>query len=95
MQLFEVRFSAYRQNEPGKATIGSSLTSGLTTTLDGHKVSSTPDSDLGRVIIDVPKGIHTITAKIGYTPVRLFSDFLTLASIFVLIKLFLYARRHS
>lgn len=68
---------------------------GLTTTLDGHKVSSTPDSDLGRVIIDVPKGIHTITAKIGYTPVRLFSDFLTLASIFVLIKLFLYARRHS
>jgi len=68
---------------------------GLTTTLDGKKISSSPDTDLGRVIIDVPKGIHTITAKIGYTPVRLFSDFLTLASIFVLIKLFLYARRHS
>ena len=68
---------------------------GLTTTLDGHKVSSTPDSDLGRVIIDVPKGVHTVTAKIGYTPIRLVSDLLTLASIIVILKLTLYARRHS
>lgn len=31
MKQFEVTFSVYRQNEPGKATIGSSLTSGLKT----------------------------------------------------------------
>ena len=33
MKQFEVTFSVYRQNEPGKATIGSSLTSGLKTTV--------------------------------------------------------------
>ena len=44
MPLFEVRFSVYRQNEPGKATIGSSLTSGLTTTIQaaGLKVRHMP-----------------------------------------------------
>lgn len=38
MPLFEVRFSVYRQNEPGKATIGSSLTSGLTTTVQANSM---------------------------------------------------------
>jgi hypothetical protein len=33
MRQFEVTFSIYRQNEPGKAIIGSSLTSGLKTTV--------------------------------------------------------------
>ena len=33
MPLFEIRFSVYSQNEPGKATIGSSLTAGLTATI--------------------------------------------------------------
>lgn len=31
MKQFEVTFSVYRQNDPGKATIGNSLTSGLKT----------------------------------------------------------------
>lgn len=39
MPLFEIRFSVYRQNEPGKATIGSSLTSDLTTTIQANNVS--------------------------------------------------------
>ncbi|NTV70409.1 MAG: hypothetical protein HGA71_09710 [Azonexaceae bacterium] len=38
MPLFEVRFSIYRQNEPGKATIGSSLTSGLKTTIQANNM---------------------------------------------------------
>jgi hypothetical protein len=33
MKQFEVTFSVYRQNEPGKAIIGSSLTSNLKTTV--------------------------------------------------------------
>jgi len=33
MKQFEVTFSVYRQYEPGKATIGSSLTSNLKTTV--------------------------------------------------------------
>lgn len=39
MRQFEVRFSVYRQNDPGKATIGSSLTSGLTTTIQAINMS--------------------------------------------------------
>lgn len=38
MPLFEVRFSVYRQNEPGKATISSSLTSGLKTIVQANNV---------------------------------------------------------
>jgi hypothetical protein len=67
---------------------------GLVTKVDGKKVETTPDIDLGRVIVDVPTGLHTVSAKIGYTAVRLFSDIITLASIYILIRLTLYARRN-
>ncbi|HOX96126.1 MAG TPA: glycosyltransferase family 39 protein [Candidatus Woesebacteria bacterium] len=67
---------------------------GLVTKMDGHKVTSAYDPDLGRVIITVPQGTHSLYAKIGYTPIRLFSDLLTLSSIFILLRLALYARRH-
>lgn len=50
MPLFEIRFSVYRQNEPGKATIGSSLTSGLTTTIQAKNVSQ------ARAIIEAQYG---------------------------------------
>jgi hypothetical protein len=68
---------------------------GLSTKVDGKKVTTTPDKDLGRVIFDLPSGIHTVTAKIGYTPVRLLSDIISLLSLFILLRLFVYARRHS
>lgn len=38
MPLFEVTFSIYRQNEPGKATIGSTLTSSLKTTIEARNM---------------------------------------------------------
>ncbi|WP_265949773.1 hypothetical protein [Dechloromonas sp. A34] len=38
MKQFEVTFSVYRQYEPGKATIGSSLTSGLKTTIQANNM---------------------------------------------------------
>jgi len=66
---------------------------GLVTKVDNKKVTTTYDTDLGRVIIDLPEGKHSVSAKIGYTPVRLISDLITLASIFVLIKLTQHARR--
>jgi hypothetical protein len=39
MQRYEVIFSVYRQNEPGKALIGSSLTTDLKTTIEARNVS--------------------------------------------------------
>jgi len=68
---------------------------GLVTKVDNKTVVSTPDKDLGRVIIDVPSGTHTVSARIGYTATRLFSDFITLISLAILIKLVLYARKQS
>lgn len=67
---------------------------GLKTRVDGKVVVTTPDKFLGRVIVDLSQGVHTVSAKIGYTKVRLFSDIISLISIIVLIKLTLYARRH-
>lgn len=68
---------------------------GLKTKVDGKVVVTTPDKFLGRVIVDLPQGIHTVSAKIGYTKIRLFSDLITLISIIILIKIIFYARRHS
>lgn len=39
MQRYEVMFSVYRQNEPGKATIGSSLTTNLKTVIEAPNYS--------------------------------------------------------
>jgi len=66
---------------------------GLVTKVDGKKVTTTHD-ELGRVNVDLTEGNHTVSAKIGYTPIRLLSDLTTLASILILIKLAQHARRH-
>lgn len=68
---------------------------GLTTKVDGKTVSTTPDKFFGRVIVDLTGGIHTVSTKIGYTKIRLFSDMITLISLIILVKLTLYARRQS
>jgi len=39
MQRYEVTFSVYRVNEPGKAAIGSSLTSNLKTIVEARCLS--------------------------------------------------------
>lgn len=50
MPLFEVKFSVYRQYETGKATIGSSLTSDLKTTIQANNLSQ------ARAMIDAQYG---------------------------------------
>ena len=39
MPRYEVTFSVYRVNEPGKATIGSSLTSNMKTVVEARNLS--------------------------------------------------------
>ena len=68
---------------------------GLTTKVDGTKVSTEIDPDLGRVVVTVTQGVHHIESKIGYTAVRLFSDLLTLFSSLLLFKLISDDRKHS
>lgn len=68
---------------------------GLVTKIDNKKVTSTYDSELGRVTLIVPEGTHSVYAKVGYTKIRFFSDILTLVSFIILIRLILYARRKS
>ncbi|KKT49645.1 MAG: hypothetical protein UW41_C0003G0012 [Candidatus Collierbacteria bacterium GW2011_GWC2_44_18] len=60
---------------------------GLTTKIDGKKVFTEIDPDLGRVVVTVNQGVHSVWSKIGYTTVRLLSDLLTLFSTLILIKL--------
>ncbi len=66
---------------------------GLVTKVDGRKVKTEIDEDLGRVIVNVTQGIHHVEAKIGYTAVRLFSDLFTLLSLLILIKLIAHDRK--
>jgi len=89
-----IQFEANVSSPSAKIMIPLFTFPGLVTKVDGQKVVTIPDTDLGRVLVDVPGGTHSVSAKIGYTPVRLFSDIITLASIFILIRLILYARRH-
>jgi len=65
---------------------------GLNTEVDGKKVKTEIDPDLGRVVVSLDQGNHYIYSKIGYTPVRFASDLITLFSIILLIKLFRHDR---
>ena len=67
----------------------------LTIKLDGKKIKTTYDQDLGRVMVDLTSGKHKISAKIGLTPIRFISDILTLVSIYVLIRIAKNARNQS
>jgi len=68
---------------------------GIITKVDGQKIANTYDPDLGRVTINLEKGIHSISTQIGNTPVRTISDILTLISLLVLIKIVQHAIRHA
>lgn len=90
-----LKFEANVSSSPAQVMLPLFTYPGLTTKVDGKIVSTTPDKFLGRVIVDLPYGLHSVSAKIGYTKVRLFSDMITFISILILIKLTLYARRQS
>ncbi len=68
---------------------------GLVTKVDGQKVTTTPDADLGRVLVPVSQGVHFVEAHIGYTTVRLVSDLISLFSLVLLLKLTYDARKHT
>ena len=89
-----MKFNAIVSTPQAKVTLPLLTFEGLTTKVDGKKVTTTHD-ELGRVIVDLTEGNHTVFAKIGYTPIRLLSDLTTLASILILIKLAQYARRRT
>ena len=89
-----MKFNAIVSPPQAKVTLPLLTFEGLTTKVDGKKVTTTHD-ELGRVIVDLTEGNHTVFAKIGYTPIRLLSDLTTLASILILIKLAQYARRRT
>ena len=89
-----MKFNAIVSTPQAKVTLPLLTFEGLTTRVDGKKVTTTHD-ELGRVIVDLTEGNHTVFAKIGYTPIRLLSDLTTLASILILIKLAQYARRRT
>jgi hypothetical protein len=58
MQRFEVMFSIYRQNEPGKALIGNSLTTHLKTIIEA------PNHSQAKAMIEAQYGkncsVHSI-----------------------------------
>ncbi|MFZ3069193.1 MAG: glycosyltransferase family 39 protein [Microgenomates group bacterium] len=89
-----MKFNAVVSTPNAKVILPLFTFEGLVTKVDGKKVNTTHD-ELGRVIVDLMEGNHTVSAKIGYTPVRLLSDLTTLASILILIKLAQYARRRT
>lgn len=60
---------------------------GLVVKLDGQKTAFQSDPELGRVILEIPQGEHHVSAKIGTTKVRLFSDLTTLLSLIILFTL--------
>lgn len=68
---------------------------GLVTKVDGQKVLTEIDPDLGRVVVTVGQGFHHLDIKIGYTTVRLLSDLVTLLSLVILVKLISHDRKHS
>jgi hypothetical protein len=54
---------------------------GMEVTIDRQPIVYRTDSDLGRIIIDVQNGDSSVNLKLHRTPVRLFSDLLTVFSV--------------
>ncbi len=90
-----VEFDAYVSTDSAKVMIPMFTFQGLKTKVDSKRVITEMDPDLGRIIVNLDKGIHHVEAKIGYTKVRLISDFLTLLSIVILVKLISHDRKRS
>lgn len=88
-------FDAHTSSASAKIMLPLYTYPGLTTKVDGKKVETAVDPDLGRVVVDVKEGISQIRAEIKYTPIRLLSDLLTFASLLLLIKLISNDRKRS
>ena len=69
MQRFEVMFSIYRSNEPGKAAIGNSLTTHLKTIIEAPNLSQAKAIYVnGFLRIDVPLA-HQLQTKSTKVPI--------------------------
>jgi hypothetical protein len=60
---------------------------GMKVKVNGRKVKYQTDEDLGRVIIDLPQGQSSISVKLHKTLTRHLSDFVSLLSLLVLLKI--------
>lgn len=52
--------------------------------LDGEKIPHSQGA-VGNIQVSVPSGEHQVSVKLGYTPVRFYSDLLSLVSLFVFV----------
>jgi len=86
-------FTAHVSTSSAKVMLPLYTYPGLVTKMDNRVVETEIDPDLGRVIVNIPEGLHPVYAKIGYTTERLLSDLITMISIVVLIKLISDARK--
>jgi hypothetical protein len=60
---------------------------GMQVKVNGQKVDYQTDSDLGRIIIDLPKGSSSVSIKLKRTPVRYISEIVSVLSLLILLKI--------
>ena len=90
-----IAFDAFVSTSSAKVMLPMFTFQGLKTKVDSQRVLTEMDPDLGRIIVNLDQGLHHVEAKIGYTKVRLLSDFLTFISLAILIKLIYRDRKHT
>lgn len=66
-----------------------------TVRVGGKVIDHTYDKDLGRVIINLPKGEHKVFVQITNTPIRTFSNILTVISFLILIYILTRKNAHK
>ncbi len=88
-------FDAHISSQSAKIMLPLYTYPGLVTKVDGQKVTTDIDWELGRVIVNLEQGKHSVESRIGYTKIRLVSDIITLLALVLLVKLILYDRKHS
>ncbi len=88
-------FDALVSSDSAKVMLPLYTYPGLVTKVDGQKVNTKVDPDLGRVVVNLDSGLHHVRSRVGYTATRLFSDIITVASLLLLIKLISDDRKRS
>lgn len=89
-----ITFDAHVSTENSRVMLPLFTYPGLETRVDGKRVNTFAELELGRVVVEIPQGLHSVSARINNTPLRTASDILTLVSILVFIKLAIHARRN-
>lgn len=90
-----LKFDAKTSSPKAKIMLPQYKYPGMKVEINHQSVSYTSDSDLGRIIIDVPQGDSFVKLQLEKTTIRIISDLISAFSLIILFYILYYDRKKS